>query len=118
MSDPPSARARLAGLSREQRAAPLRAAPQAQGARRAAPERIPRRPPDLDPVPASFAQERLWFLDRLEPGNPAYNIPLGPAHPGRARRRPPCAAALGEVVRRHEALRTTFGERGRPSRCR
>ncbi|HEY4588875.1 MAG TPA: amino acid adenylation domain-containing protein, partial [Thermoanaerobaculia bacterium] len=31
---------------------------------------IPRRPADLDPVPASYAQERLWFLDRVHPGNP------------------------------------------------
>jgi amino acid adenylation domain-containing protein/non-ribosomal peptide synthase protein (TIGR01720 family) len=76
---------------------------------------IPRRPAGLDPIPASFAQERLWFLDRVEPGNPAYNMfdalraggELSPAL---------LAAALGEVVRRHEALRTTFAERaGKPA---
>ncbi|HEY3568483.1 MAG TPA: amino acid adenylation domain-containing protein [Thermoanaerobaculia bacterium] len=72
---------------------------------------IPRRPAGLDPIPASFAQERLWFLDRVQPGNPAYNMfdalraagELSPAL---------LAGALGEVARRHEALRTTFAERG------
>jgi amino acid adenylation domain-containing protein len=58
-------------------------------------------------IPLSFAQQRLWFLDRLEPGSAAYNIPIlaridGPLQPGLL------AAALAEVVRRHEALRTTF----------
>src|SRR5206468_2181514 len=62
----------------------------------------------------SFAQERLWFLDRLAPGSPAYNEvftlhvagPLDPAV---------LARSLGEVVRRHEILRTTFAAReGRP----
>ena len=75
---------------------------------------MPRRPPDLDPIPASFAQERLWLLDRLQPGDPAYNIPtalriLGDLSPALLE------AVFGEVVRRHEALRTTFEERdGRP----
>jgi amino acid adenylation domain-containing protein len=59
---------------------------------------------------ASFAQQRLWLLDRLQPGNPAYAVPLAFRLRGAldvdALRR-----ALGEVVRRHEALRTTFAER-------
>ncbi|HEV2150064.1 MAG TPA: amino acid adenylation domain-containing protein [Longimicrobiaceae bacterium] len=61
------------------------------------------------PVPLSFAQERLWFLDRMQPGSAFYNIPavrrLGGALDGQA-----LARALGEIVRRHEALRTTFAE--------
>jgi amino acid adenylation domain-containing protein len=67
---------------------------------------IPRRPA-AGPAPLSFSQERLWFLDRLDPGSPAYNIPAalrlrGRLHPG------VLAACLDEVIRRHEALRTTF----------
>src|SRR6185295_19500629 len=60
-----------------------------------------------EPLPLSFAQQRLWFLDQLEPGSPAYNIPAavrfeGPLDLGLLR------AAFGEIVRRHEVLRTTF----------
>ncbi|MFL5386105.1 MAG: condensation domain-containing protein, partial [Longimicrobiaceae bacterium] len=60
-------------------------------------------------LPLSFAQERLWFIDRLEPGSAVYNIfaawRLGGTLDEAALRR-----ALGEVVRRHEALRTVFAE--------
>ncbi|HEX7182532.1 MAG TPA: amino acid adenylation domain-containing protein [Thermoanaerobaculia bacterium] len=57
--------------------------------------------------PASYAQRRLWFLDRYEPGSPLYNIPLahrlhGPLDAAAL------AGALAEIVRRHEALRTTL----------
>ena len=65
---------------------------------------IPRLPDDR-PVRLSFSQERLWFLDRLAPGEPTYLIPAafhleGPLD-GAA-----LDAALAELVRRHEALRT------------
>jgi Condensation domain len=57
--------------------------------------------------PASFAQQRLWFLDQLEPGNPFYNdaaaVRLSGALDLAALRQ-----SLAAVVRRHEALRTTF----------
>ncbi|HEY0513939.1 MAG TPA: non-ribosomal peptide synthase/polyketide synthase, partial [Thermoanaerobaculia bacterium] len=60
-------------------------------------------------LPLSFAQARLWFLDRLQPGSSVYNIPL--AYRLRGRLRPAAlAAALSEIVRRHEALRTHFAE--------
>jgi amino acid adenylation domain-containing protein len=60
-------------------------------------------------LPLSFAQERLWFTDQLEPGSAVYNIPvvrwLGGALDEAALER-----SLGEIVRRHEALRTVFRE--------
>ncbi|MEW5929830.1 MAG: amino acid adenylation domain-containing protein, partial [Gemmatimonadota bacterium] len=66
------------------------------------------------PAPLSFAQQRLWFIHRLEPESPAYNMPF----PLRLRGRLDAAAlrrALAEIVRRHETLRTTFvAEEGEP----
>ncbi|HEX7240099.1 MAG TPA: amino acid adenylation domain-containing protein, partial [Longimicrobiaceae bacterium] len=63
------------------------------------------------PLPPSFAQQRLWLVDRLEPGSAAYNMPYalrlrGPLDPTALR------ASLDALVRRHEALRTTLVERG------
>ena len=98
-------------LTRDQRALLFERLRQKKGRSAGAPQRIPRRPSSGEPLPLSFAQERLWFLDRLLPGGTAYNIPLalrieGDLAPALL------AAALREVVRRHEALRTTFRERG------
>ena len=58
-------------------------------------------------LPLSFAQQRLWFLDQLEPGSTVYNVP------GALRIKGPLDVdvlkkSLEEIVRRHEALRTTF----------
>jgi amino acid adenylation domain-containing protein len=116
MTDPASQKDRLAGLSREQRAILFEQIRKRKEKERAAapPAGIPRRPADLAPLPLSFAQERLWFIDRLQPGLAAYNIPQallvrGEASPA------VLAALLGEIVRRHEVLRTTFREvDGRP----
>jgi len=67
-------------------------------------------PVDRDrPLPLSFAQERLWFLDRMEPGSPVYNVAAlfrleGDLPAGALER------GLTAVVGRHEALRTRFAE--------
>src|SRR5580658_9875097 len=63
--------------------------------------------PTVSSASASFAQQRLWFLERFEPGSAVYNIPLavrlrGPLDPAAV------AGALRRIVLRHEALRTTF----------
>jgi amino acid adenylation domain-containing protein len=67
---------------------------------------IPRRAAG-DHWPQSYAQERLWFLHQLDSGSAVYNVPLGFRLIGHLN-----AAALtlslNEIVRRHEALRTTF----------
>ncbi|NTW01287.1 MAG: amino acid adenylation domain-containing protein, partial [Oscillochloris sp.] len=60
-------------------------------------------------LPLSHIQQRMWFLDQLEPGSPLYN------NPGAVRLRGALDLAalersLVEIVRRHEVLRTTFGE--------
>ncbi|MCP4662085.1 MAG: amino acid adenylation domain-containing protein, partial [bacterium] len=58
-------------------------------------------------VPLSFAQQRLWFLDQLQPASPAYNIPSAVRVSGPLDRAV-LARSLNEIVRRHEALRTSF----------
>ncbi|ELS00507.1 amino acid adenylation enzyme/thioester reductase family protein [Xenococcus sp. PCC 7305] len=57
--------------------------------------------------PVSFAQARLWFLDQLEPGNPAYNISLALELKGELNIAV-LEQSLNEIVRRHETLRTIF----------
>ncbi|HEX8474391.1 MAG TPA: amino acid adenylation domain-containing protein, partial [Pyrinomonadaceae bacterium] len=58
-------------------------------------------------LPLSFAQQRLWFIDQLEPSSTAYNIAsgvrlLGPLHSSALQQ------SLQHIVRRHEVLRTSF----------
>jgi amino acid adenylation domain-containing protein/non-ribosomal peptide synthase protein (TIGR01720 family) len=77
----------------------------AGGSAREAPPLMPA--PHDGALPLSFAQERLWFLDRLIPGTATYNLPLALALRG-SLSRPALAAALSALVARHEALRTTF----------
>ncbi|NOK14170.1 non-ribosomal peptide synthetase, partial [Corallococcus exercitus] len=60
-------------------------------------------------VPLSYAQQRLWFLTRLDPGGYAYNVPFFFQLEGPLEARA-LVAALDALVQRHEALRTTFSE--------
>jgi Condensation domain len=58
-------------------------------------------------LPASFAQERLWFLHEIDPGSPLYNIPLaydvrGPLNVAILRE------SILDIIRRHESLRTNL----------
>ena len=66
-------------------------------------------------LPLSFAQQRLWFIDQLEPGSAMYNMPTALRLSGELRWAA-LAQALSEIVRRHEALRTRFEvSEGEPS---
>jgi amino acid adenylation domain-containing protein/thioester reductase-like protein len=58
-------------------------------------------------VPMSFGQQRLWFLDRLEPGNPAYHLSAAVRLAGDLDR-PLLQWCVDAIVARHEALRTSF----------
>ena len=70
-------------------------------------------PPPITPVPRngkmplSYAQERLWVLDQIEPDNPLYNIPRALRLRGTLNA-DALERALNEIVRRHESQRTTF----------
>jgi amino acid adenylation domain-containing protein len=78
-----------------------------------APATIPKRPQG-GPPELSFAQQRLWFLDQLVPGNPFYNI-FSPLPIQFAVNVDVLSRSLNEIVRRHEPLRTTFTAlEGRP----
>lgn len=70
--------------------------------------------PRQQQLPLGLAQERMWFLSQLEPGNPFYNVAIaveltGPLNVATLER------SLNEIIRRHEALRTSFPDlAGRP----
>src|SRR4026209_2478218 len=57
--------------------------------------------------PLSFAQQRLWFLQQMNPQSPTYNMPLASRLLGKLNVNA-LEQALNEIVQRHEVLRTTF----------
>ncbi|HEV7516353.1 MAG TPA: condensation domain-containing protein, partial [Thermoanaerobaculia bacterium] len=67
---------------------------------------IPRRGPG-GPAVLSFAQEHIWWCDRLQPGNPVHRVPAALRLTGRLDL-PVLARSLGEIMRRHEILRTSL----------
>ncbi|HEX8184226.1 MAG TPA: amino acid adenylation domain-containing protein, partial [Blastocatellia bacterium] len=66
------------------------------------------------PLRLSYAQERMWFLDQMEPDNPFYNVPAAVRLRGKLNKEA-LKRSLSEIERRHEALRTRIeSEEGRP----
>ncbi|HET7863471.1 MAG TPA: condensation domain-containing protein, partial [Burkholderiaceae bacterium] len=105
-------------LDQLRRAVLLQQLQQRGGARRASPASTPRpiEPADRSkPLPLSFSQQRLWFLDQLDPAaGTAYHIPFALRLHGRLDRAA-LRAALDRLLARHESLRTRFPvEDGQP----
>ena len=96
---------RLKKLSSAKRALLLKAMRE-EAARTRANRGIPARG-QAGPAPLSFAQQRLWFFDQLDPNTPVFNLPAMIRLSGRLDKAA-LAASLAEVARRHESLRTTF----------
>src|ERR1041384_6663814 len=61
----------------------------------------------VDRMPLSFAQERLWFIDQLEPESAAYNVPTAVRLTGLLQVLA-LEQSVNELLRRHEVLRTSF----------
>ncbi|MFE1265150.1 amino acid adenylation domain-containing protein [Streptomyces albogriseolus] len=99
----------LEGLSADRRALLTLELARRKGA---APRPRPLPREDGEPhFPLSYAQERLWFLAQADPGSTAY-VMSGALRLRGALDRGALGAALDEIVRRHEVLRTTFPDRG------
>jgi amino acid adenylation domain-containing protein len=103
----------ISDLSDEKREL-LRSLLEEEGIEPARTQRITRRE-RLNELPLSFAQQRIWFFEQLNPGSPFYNtfqpiLITGPLNIAALRQ------SFDEIVRRHEALRTTFATKsGQPS---
>ena len=88
----------------EQVQAERRAGGSSRGQRR---PRLERREGRGTRMPLSFAQQRLWFLEQLEPGSGLYNVPFALRLSGELNREA-LQRSVQEIVRRHEVLRTRF----------
>ena len=66
---------------------------------------------DGGPMPASFGQQRIWFIDQIEGGSAQYNMPLGLKLRGEFDE-DKAQQALNAIVARHEPLRTVFADYG------
>ncbi|MBD1942369.1 AMP-binding protein, partial [Coleofasciculus sp. FACHB-712] len=96
---------RIAGLSPEKRELLLKRLNQKKEP--IAPTQIPRQNRESNSFPLSFAQQRLWFFDQLEPGNTSYNIPAAVRVEGTLDAIA-LEQSLNAIVERHEVLRTAF----------
>src|SRR5690348_12378894 len=76
-----------------------------RGARQSARAPGIQRRTDPKRAPLSFAQQRLWFLDQLEPNSPMYNMPVAVRVSGPIEL-PPLERAVNAIVARHDMLRT------------
>jgi amino acid adenylation domain-containing protein len=95
---------RIASLSPEKRQILLQ---RLQQKTPVASSQIPPQSRDSNIFPVSFAQQRLWFVDQMQPGNPFYNIPVAVRLQGELNI-PALEYSFNQLIQRHEALRTTF----------
>ncbi|MBD2741475.1 non-ribosomal peptide synthetase [Coleofasciculus sp. FACHB-1120] len=96
---------RIAGLSPEKRELLLKRLNQKKEP--IAPTQIPRQNRDSNSFPLSFAQQRLWFFDQLDPGNTSYNISAAVRVKGTLDAIA-LEQSLNAIIQRHEVLRTAF----------
>ena len=97
----------IAQLSPEKRELLLRQLQQRRQQTKEQPRLIERQSRAANIFPLSFAQQRLWFLDQLEPNSSAYNMPAALKLSGQLNIRA-LRQSLLEIIRRHESLRTVF----------
>src|ERR1044071_8965593 len=57
--------------------------------------------------PVSYAQQRLWFIDQIEPGSALYNMPVAFSFKGKVREEW-LESSINSIIARHESLRTCF----------
>ena len=106
----PNTSSRLASLSPEERAALVMQFKRKSQRAETPVDNTIRRRKNRNEAPLSFAQQRLWFLHQLDPDSSAYHLPVYYRFSG-ALNIAALEQSLNEIVRRHEILRTVFGER-------